>query len=56
MVATLSTATAAIASRIARSPNAPMMSVASGGPATHANETIARVLITSDWLAPECLR
>ena len=32
-----------------------MMSVASGGPATQAKETIARVFITSAALAPECL-
>ncbi len=31
------------------------MSVASGGPATQAKETIARVFITSAALAPECL-
>ena len=32
-----------------------MMSVASGGPATQANEAIARVFITSAAPAPECL-
>ena len=48
-------ATAAIAHRIARLPNAPMMAVASGGPATQAKDMIARVLITSDGAAPEYL-
>ena len=56
VVAMLSTATAAIASRIARLPNDPMMRVANGGPATQAKETIARVLTTSDGVAPEYLR
>jgi hypothetical protein len=56
VVAMLSTATAAIANRTARLPNVPIMSVASGGPATQATETIARVFTTSDGLAPEYLR
>ena len=49
----LSTATAAMASRIAWSPNQPMMNVASGGPATQATETIARVFTMSAVRAPE---
>jgi hypothetical protein len=52
----LSTATTAIATRIARFPNQPMIKVASGGPATQATETIARVFTTSDALAPEWRR
>jgi hypothetical protein len=56
VVAMLSTATAAIASRTARLPNVPMMRVARGGPATQATDTIARVFTTSDGLAPEYLR
>src|SRR5215212_4006117 len=56
VVATLRTATAAMASKMARLPNQPMMKVASGGPATQATETIARVLTMSDGLAPEWRR
>ena len=47
VVAMLRTATAAMASRMARLPNQPMMKVASGGPATQATETMARVLTMS---------
>ncbi len=52
----LSTATAAMASRIAWSPNQPMINVASGGPATQATETIARVFTMSAVRAPEWRR
>lgn len=41
---------------MARLPKAPMMAVASVGPATQANEMIARVFTTSEGPAPECLR
>ena len=47
VVAMMRTATAPIASRMARLPNPPMMRVASGGPAIQATETIARVLTMS---------
>ena len=53
VVPMLSTAIAAMASRIAWSPNQPMMNVASGGPATQATETIARVFTMSAVRAPE---
>ena len=56
VVAILRTATAAIATRIAWLPNQPMIAVASGGPATQATETMARVFTMSDGLAPECRR
>src|SRR6478609_5647310 len=56
VVATLRTATAAIASRMAWLPYQPMMKVASGGPATHATDTIARVLTMSAGRAPEWRR
>ncbi|GAA2099564.1 hypothetical protein GCM10009841_13600 [Microlunatus panaciterrae] len=53
VVVMLSTATAAMASRMARLPNQPMMKVASGGPPTQATDTMARVLTISAGLAPE---
>src|SRR6478609_132801 len=53
VVVMLSTATAAMASRMARLPNQPMINVASGGPATHATDTMARVLTMSVGRAPE---
>ena len=56
VVAMLRTATAAMASRMARLPNQPMMKVASGGPATQATDTIARVLTMSAGRAPEWRR
>ena len=56
VVVMLRTATAAMASRMARLPYRPMMNVASGGPATQAADTIARVLTMSAARAPECRR
>ena len=53
VVSTLRAPTTPITGRMAASPNAPMMNVASGGPATQANDTIARVFITSAISAPE---
>jgi hypothetical protein len=56
VVAMTRTAMAPMARRMARLPKAPMISVASGGPAIQATETMARVLTMSAGLAPECLR
>src|SRR6185436_2579301 len=56
VVAVVRTATAARTARTARGPNPAITTVASGGPATHANETIARVRTTSEAAAPVCLR
>jgi hypothetical protein len=52
----LNTATAPIATKIPRFPNHPMINVASGGPTTHATETIALVFTMSAGLAPACRR
>lgn len=52
VVAMLRMATAAMATRMARLPNQPMMKVARGGPATQATETTARVLTMSTGRAP----
>ena len=51
-VAVLRTATTAMATRTDRLPNPAIRKLASGGPKTHAKETIARVLTTSDRPAP----
>jgi len=56
VVAMLRTATAAMAARIDRGPNPPISKVASGGPATQANDTSARVRTTSPGAAPVCFR
>ena len=56
VTAMFSRATAATAMMIAALPKVPMMSVASGGPATHATETSALVFTTLDGLTPECRR
>jgi hypothetical protein len=55
-VAMVSTAIAPMARRMARLPKAPMISVASGGQAIQATETMARVLTMSAGVAPECRR
>ena len=52
VVAMLSSATAAMASRMARLPNQPTIRVASGGPATQATDTTARVFTMSTERAP----
>src|SRR6478609_6750610 len=56
VTAMFSTATTATATMIASLPKAPTITVASGGPATHATETTALVFTTSAGLAPECRR
>ena len=56
VVAMLRAATAAMASRMARLPNQPMMNVASGDPATQATDTMARVLTMSTARAPKWRR
>ena len=56
VVAMLKTETAAMASKMARLPNQPMMKVASGGPATQATDTTALVLTMSEGRAPEWRR
>jgi hypothetical protein len=56
VVAMVRTAIAAMAGRMARLPKTPMITVASGGPAIQATETMARVLTMSVGLAPECRR
>ena len=54
VVTMFSAPTATSTGRIARLPNRLMMNVASGGPATQAKETTARVFSTSWVVDPEC--
>ncbi len=56
VVATFATAMTPMARSTEALPNQPISAVATGGPATHANENTARVLITSRGPAPVARR
>ena len=53
-VTRLTTATIAIRMNAARGPKRSMTKVASGGPPTHANETVARACMMRSLVSPEC--